>query len=70
MPSDKKDDKPVPLMTRFFYGCLLLLGGIIALTIALQLAVQVWGWLLLLAILGLLIGGGVWYLRWRNDRRW
>lgn len=70
MPGNKKDERPVPLMTRFFHACLLLLGGIITLCLALELAAQVWGWLVLLAVLGLITCGVIWYLRWRRDRRW
>lgn len=64
------DDKPKPLMTRFFHGCLLLLGGIIALWVALDLLSRFWGWLLLVAAVVGLIVALVWYLRWRRDQRW
>lgn len=64
------DDKKPPLMTRFFHACLLLLAGLVALWLAIQLAGQIWGWLLLLAILALLIGAAIWFVRWYRDRRW
>lgn len=70
--NDKNDDKrePVPLMTRFFRGCLLLLAGVIMLWLALQFLAQFWGWLLLLAAIAGLIYAAIWYIRWRRDRRW
>lgn len=69
---DKKhdDEKPETIMQRFFRGCLLVLAGVIALWLALQLLAQFWGWLLLAAALGGLIYGAIWLIRWRRDRRW
>jgi hypothetical protein len=68
-PDKKTEDKP-PTVTRFFRACLLILGGLIALSFALQLASHIWVWLVLLAAAGLIVGGTIWYLRWRRDRRW
>jgi hypothetical protein len=70
MAPEKKSDEKLPTVTRFFHACLLILGGIIALSFALHLAAHIWGWLVLLAVVGLSVSGTVWYLRWRRDRRW
>ena len=67
----KHDDKePVPIMKRFFHGCLLALAGVIVLWLALQLLAQFWGWLLVLAAITGLIYAVVCFIRWRRDRRW
>lgn len=47
------DETPTPTPQRFFRACLLILGGIIALWLALELLAQFWGWLLLLAAIAL-----------------
>lgn len=71
MDANKNDDKkPEPLMTRFFHGCLLLLGGVVVLWLALHLLAQFWGWLLLIAVLAGLVWALIWFIRWRRDRRW
>lgn len=64
------DEKPEPLMTKFFRACLLGLAGVILLCLALELLSKIWGWLLLIAAIGGLIWGAVWFVRWRRDRRW
>jgi putative flippase GtrA len=67
----KDDDKePVSIMTRFFRACLLMLAGVIALWLALQLLAKVWLWLLLIAAIAGLVWGVVWFFRWRRDRQW
>lgn len=40
-------DTPRPITSRFFRACLLILGGIVALWLALELLAQFWGWVLL-----------------------
>ncbi|WP_454114857.1 hypothetical protein [Microbacterium lacticum] len=42
------DETPTPTPTRFFRACLLILGGIVALWLALELLAQFWGWVLLI----------------------
>lgn len=62
------NDRP-PLFTRAFHGALALLAAAAALWMALQLLAQVWGWLLLLA----LVGGAIFVivqLRRRCRDRW
>ena len=59
------NDRP-PLFTRVFHGALALLAASAALWLALQLLAQVWGWLLLLALLGLAIFA---FATWRRGRR-
>jgi hypothetical protein len=46
-------DNPKTLAQRFFMFCLLILGGILALSLALEVLARIWGWLLLI---GLLVG--------------
>lgn len=63
------DDSPRALPQRFFRGCLYLLGGIVALWLALELLAQFWGWLLLAAAAALAIWTGVVsYQLWRERR--
>lgn len=47
------DDTPRGAAERFFRLCLFLLGGIVALWLALELLAQFWGWLLLIAAVAL-----------------
>lgn len=51
MPSDT----PPPITSRFFHACLLVLGGILALWLALELLAQFWGWVLLVVSLALVL---------------
>ena len=46
-----KEPTPKNLAERFFDLCLLLLGGIIALWVALQFLAQFWGWIALIVVL-------------------
>lgn len=53
-PSDKPDPaKKVPVSQRFFTACLLILAGVVAIWIALELLAQFWGWIVLILALGL-----------------
>lgn len=70
MPTKDDDKEPVSIMTRFFRACLLMLAGVIALWLALQLLAKVWLWLLLIAAIAGLVWGVAWFIRWRRDRRW
>ena len=56
------------LARRFFDLCLLLLGGIIALWVALQFLAQFWGWIVLIAVLVAAIWALVQVLRARRHR--
>ena len=64
------DKEPTPrnLAQRFFDLCLLLLGGIIALWVALQFLAQFWGWLVLIVVLVCAIWALVAVLRVRRNR--
>ncbi|MDQ1138461.1 putative membrane protein YdbT with pleckstrin-like domain [Microbacterium sp. SORGH_AS 1204] len=42
-------DAPPPIASRFFRACLLILGGVVALWLALELFARLWGWVLLAA---------------------
>ena len=63
-----KEPTPKNLAQRFFDLCLLLLGGIIALWVALQFLAQFWGWIVLIAVLIAAICALVAILRARRDR--
>lgn len=63
------DNSPRSLPQRFFRACLLLLGGIVALWLALELLAQFWGWLLLAAGIALAIWTGVVSFQLWRDRR-
>lgn len=63
------DSTPPPITQRFFRACLLVLGGIVALAIALELLAQIWGWLLLIAGIVLVLCAAVWaYRYWWGGR--
>ena len=64
------DKEPTPkyLVRHFFDLCLLLLGGVIALSVALQLLAQFWGWIVLIAVLIAAIWALVAILRFRRNR--
>lgn len=63
-------ESPAPLMNRFARACLLVLAGVFALWLALQLLGQIWGWLLLIAA----AIGATWVLvqlvQWWRNGRW
>jgi fatty acid desaturase len=65
--TNKKKEQQ-PMTKRFFTSCMLILAGIFALTIALEFLAQIWGWLVLIAI----IVAGAWItvkvLMRRRDR--
>lgn len=63
-----KDPNTKNIAGRFFDLCLLLLGGIIALWVALQFLAQFWGWLVLVAVLVAAIWALVLVLRARRNR--
>ena len=63
-----KEPTPKNLAQRFFDLCLLLLGGIVALWVALQFLAQFWGWIVLIAVLVAAISALVAILRARRNR--
>lgn len=63
-------DAPPPLAQRFFHACLLVLGGIVAVWLAVWALGQFWGWLLLLAALALAIWLAIAIGRYWWGRRW
>lgn len=67
---DKKNDeeKKDPMSKRFFTACLLILVGVIALWMALQLLAQFWGWIVLIG--AIVLAGWIVYkvLQARRDR--
>ena len=63
------DDTPRTLAHRFFRTCLLLLGGILALWLGLELLARFWGWLLLVGVLiGVIAALITGYRIWRESR--
>ena len=63
-----KEPTPKNIAQHFFDLCLLLLGGIIALWVALQFLAQFWGWIVLIAALVAAIWALVKVLRARRNR--
>lgn len=55
-------------MHRFFRASLLLLGGVIAITLALQLLSQIWPWIVLILSLGIMSYSIYVSYRWWRDR--
>lgn len=63
------EPKPPTIVQRFFRACLLILGGILALWLALELLAQFWGWLLLIAAIVLILCAVVYaYRHWWGGR--
>lgn len=63
------ESTPPPITQRFFRACLLILGGILALWLALELLAQFWGWLLLIGLVVLVLcAAGAAYRYWRGGR--
>lgn len=63
------DQSPSPLSQRFFRTCLLVLGGVVALSVALDLLARFWGWVALITIVVLILWVGISFYRWWRDRR-
>jgi hypothetical protein len=63
-----KGSSPTNLAQRFFDLSLLLLGGVIALWVALQFLAQFWGWLVLITVLVAAIWVLLAVLRARRNR--
>lgn len=66
----KKDDEKGKdtVSQRFFTACLLILGGAIALTIAIEFLAQIWGWLALGAVAVIVIWILIRVAKSRQDR--
>lgn len=62
------DDSLKTLAQRFFRTCLCILGGVLALWLAIQFAAQIWAWLLLGLAVVAAVGVAVWLLHRRYDR--
>lgn len=63
------DDTPPSFVQRFFRACLLILGGIACLWLALELLAQFWGWILLISVIVLVLCAGVYAYRYWWGRR-
>lgn len=61
-------DNPTSFAQRFFLSCVLLLGGIIALTLALDFLAKMWGWVLLISLIVAAVWVTVVVVRARRDR--
>lgn len=63
------DSTPPPITQRFFRACLLILGGILALWVALELLARFWGWILLVSVIVLVLCAAVYaYRYWWGGR--
>ncbi|GAB3608369.1 hypothetical protein GCM10027414_04940 [Humibacter ginsengiterrae] len=49
------EETPRSPFDRFFRACLLILGGVVCIWVALSLVGQIWGWLLLAAGIALML---------------
>ena len=63
------EETPTPTPMRFFRACILILGGVICLWLALQLLAQFWGWILLISVIVLVLCAGVIAYRYWWGRR-
>lgn len=67
--SDRDTAKgPTPMTRKFFTACLLVLGGVLALSVAVELLTQIRWWLLAAATVIALGWTGLRVYRWRRDR--
>jgi uncharacterized membrane protein YdbT with pleckstrin-like domain len=63
------EDSPRSMPSRFLRGCLLVLGGIVSLWLALELLSQFWGWILLVVGIALMLWCAVVAYRYWWGRR-
>jgi uncharacterized membrane protein YdbT with pleckstrin-like domain len=63
------DSTPPSIFQRWFRACLLILGGVLALWLALELFARLWGWLLLAVGIALMLWCGVAAYRYWWGRR-
>ncbi len=63
------DNTPPSILQRFFRACLLILGGVLALWLALELLAQFWGWILLIGVIVLVLCAAVYGYRYWWGRR-
>lgn len=63
------DDTSTPTPLRFFRACMLILSGIVALWLALELLAQLWGWIVLISVIVLVLCVGVALYRYWWGRR-
>lgn len=69
MPTPHNDKEPQPTMPQtFLRACVLILFGIVAIWLALELLARFWGWLILIGAIIAVIWIGVAYLKWRRNR--
>lgn len=59
--------KKSPVVERVWHGSLLILGSVVALSLAIQLLTGIWGWLVLAAGAALLIAAIRFWLHSRRD---
>lgn len=68
-PGRKSDDKEVVTVTQRLLGfCFAVLLGVILLSLALELLAAIWGWLVLVALVGVGIWIGIVVYQHRRDR--
>lgn len=63
------DSQPPTVVQRFFRACMLILGGVLALWLALELLAQFWGWILLIGVIVLVLFAAVYTYRYWWGRR-
>ncbi|WP_405217759.1 hypothetical protein [Agrococcus sp. Ld7] len=56
------------MANRILGFCFAVLVSVILISLALELLAQIWGWLLLIALIVLAVVAGVWIYRWRSSR--
>lgn len=61
------DKEPASMGQRILSFCFAVFVSVVLLSLALQLLAQIWGWLLLIAILAAAVFAGFWFYRKRRD---
>lgn len=59
---------PQSMISKFVTACLLILVGVVALTLALDLLAKIWPWLVLIAALVGAVAVAIWIVRHRQNR--
>jgi hypothetical protein len=62
------EQSPRSLSQHFFTAMMLLLSGVVALWVALDILARIWGWLVLGGLVALGVIVAIKWLRWRRER--
>jgi uncharacterized membrane protein AbrB (regulator of aidB expression) len=61
-------DQPAAMTRSFFHACLLILGGMIALSMAVDVLRCIWPWIITALVVAGIVYGVVWWIRQRSGK--